>query len=714
MAVPRHCIAAISCALLFSMPATYAAIATYTDKATFIADNSAASATGPLPVIAAVAGSQQVGIVTITTTNWAADPASTLLGGNVIVVSEGFGTNAPLAEGIRLEFAEPVTAAGFDFHEPSLTGEYIDSCNVVTCTDSTFSVTLFMGETQVDSFGFNAPDDAAAFVGVATTTAFDRMEIFEVVGDDDNEFYGQVYLGAATLPNSLNVALPIENPSPNIGDEFGNSVSVSGDLVLVGARADDSTGGSSGRAYLFDAVTGSLVHTLENPAPGTGDQFGDSVSLSGDRALVGAFDDNTTGSGSGRAYLFDAVSGSLVHTFDNPSPANGAHFGNAVSVSGDRILVGAFDANITGSGSGRAYLFDAVSGSLVHTFDNPSPADGDHFGNSVSVSGDRVLVGAHKDDTTNNNSGRAYLFDAVTGANISPCVPPAVAPDCGFENPSPAIGDLFGNSVSVAGDLVLVGAYLDNTTALNAGRAYLFDAISGSLVHTFDNPSPAAAGDRFGSSVSAASDDRIIVGADHDSTTGSESGRAHVFDAVTGSLIQTFENPGSLPADAGNFGTSVSASGDRVLVGALGDDTTGIDSGRAYVFFDGIQATIDILPGIFGNIVHPHHQGGPSATLNDNIPVAVLGDGNLDTSLIDSATVAFGPARGNIDPASVPIYFADYDGDLQNDDARFDFLTGDTGIGCTQLEASITGETTEGDRFAGTDYINPDCNAGCH
>ena len=162
-----------------------------------------------------------------------------------------------------------------------------------------------------------------------------------------------------------------------------------------------------------------LSQTFLDPNPAPFDNFGSSVSLSGDLALVGAFFDDTGASASGAAHLFDTKTGALLHTFLNPTPANGDLFGESVSLSGDLALVGAPNDDAGGSDSGAAYLFDTKTGALLHTFLNPAPANGDNFGTSVFLFGDLALVGAPNDDAGSSNSGAAYLFDTNTGAPVA-------------------------------------------------------------------------------------------------------------------------------------------------------------------------------------------------------------------------------------------------------------------------------------------------------
>jgi hypothetical protein len=131
------------------------------------------------------------------------------------------------------------------------------------------------------------------------------------------------------------------------------------------------------------------------------------------------------------------------------------------------------------------------AGYSLLTITNPTPGVGDNFGNSVAAVGtDRVLIGARGDDTGGNNAGAAYLF-STSGPLLTT-----------FTNPTPAADDSFGCSVAAVGsDRVLIGAYVDDTGATNAGAAYLFST-NGVLLTTFTNPTPAFFDD-FGYSVAA-------------------------------------------------------------------------------------------------------------------------------------------------------------------------------------------------------------------
>jgi len=139
-----------------------------------------------------------------------------------------------------------------------------------------------------------------------------------------------------------------------------------------------------------------------------------------------------------------AIVGDLLFTIPNPTPANDDKFGEKpIAVVGNNILVGAHLDDTTGTDSGAAYLFNQF-GNLVTTFRNPTPANFDLFGRSIAAVGDKVLVGANRDDTGASNAGAAYLFDQSGGLLRT------------FVNPAPSINDEFGVSVAGVGNNVLV------------------------------------------------------------------------------------------------------------------------------------------------------------------------------------------------------------------------------------------------------------------
>jgi uncharacterized repeat protein (TIGR01451 family) len=372
------------------------------------------------------------------------------------------------------------------------------------------------------------------------------------------------------------------------GDRFGTSVSVSGDTAVVGAYLDDTTGGTdAGSAYVFvrSGTAWSQQQKLTASDAAASDNFGRSVSVSGDTAMVGAYlDDTTGGTDAGSAYVF-VRSGTAWSEQQKLTASDGAasdRFGTSVSVSGGTAVVGAYlDDTAAGTDAGSAYVF-VRSGTVWNQQQKLVASDAaasDNFGRSVSVSGDTAVVGADADDTVGGaNAGSAYVF-ARTGAVWSE-QQKLVASDA-------AASDNLGTSVSVSGDMVVVGATGSDTAGgANTGAAYVF--IRSGTVWTEQEKltaSDGAAGEAFGGSVSV-SGKTAVVGAPRAATAaGANAGSAYVFVWSGTAWTEQQKLTASHAAAGDRFGYSVSVSADTAVVGAYQDDTAGgADAGSAYVF----------------------------------------------------------------------------------------------------------------------------------
>lgn len=181
------------------------AVITFDDRATFLG-STAAVALSPLPVTPTAASLSADGI-TFTAT----------AGGSTLNNALDFSTLIPGApdlafngvESMDVTSVQPLTAFGFDFHEPSESTppgpSFPDTCNSI-CVDSTFTVTLFDGVSNVGAFSFNRPDDSLEFVGFISTLPFDRIQMVETVGTADNEFFGN-FLYTRTVPTPATTLL---------------------------------------------------------------------------------------------------------------------------------------------------------------------------------------------------------------------------------------------------------------------------------------------------------------------------------------------------------------------------------------------------------------------------------------------------------------------------------------------------------------------------
>jgi len=139
----------------------------------------------------------------------------------------------------------------------------------------------------------------------------------------------------------------IHDPEGNMADVFGVSAAISGSRVIVGARGDNTGAAQAGSAYVYDisnAAPRVPVIVLTNPSPAAADYFGQAVGISGNRAVVGAYLDNTGATDAGSAYIFDLANATPtvpVSTLANPSPAMNDYFGFSVAIDDGGVWLGA-------------------------------------------------------------------------------------------------------------------------------------------------------------------------------------------------------------------------------------------------------------------------------------------------------------------------------------------------------------------------------------
>ncbi|MCC5787729.1 MAG: hypothetical protein JJU33_13635 [Phycisphaerales bacterium] len=204
------------------------------------------------------------------------------------------------------------------------------------------------------------------------------------------------------------------------GDEFGSSVAIDNETVVVGAPFDDFAGDDAGAVYVFRSVAGlwQQVARLTASDAGAGDRLGGSVSISGDAIIVGAdFQDDA----SGAAYIFREDNGSWTQeaklTADVPTPFS--LFGRRVSIDGDHAVVAASSLD-----GGTVFHFQKVNGTweLQSGFRNSDAGAGDRFGLGLALQGTTALVGAPLHNQPANNAGAAYVVDLEGGTG--PACPP--------------------------------------------------------------------------------------------------------------------------------------------------------------------------------------------------------------------------------------------------------------------------------------------------
>jgi hypothetical protein len=359
-------------------------------------------------------------------------------------------------------------------------------------------------------------------------------------------------------------------------DRFGYSAAIDGDTVVVGAWAKNS---NTGAAYIFERNQGGAqnwgqVQKLTAVDAAVNDQFGRSVAINVDTVVVGAWLKN---SNTGAAYIFERNQGGAenwgqVKKLAASDAVGGDDFGSSVSINADTVVVGAWVKN---SNTGAAYIFERNQGGAenwgqVQKLTASDAAANDYFGYSVAINADTVVVGAY-------SKGAAYIFERnQDGAEHWGQVQKLTSSD-GIG------GDQFGVSVAINIDTVAVGAIHGNRGS--SGAVYIFERNQNGVESWGQvqelTASDAALLDEFGISV-AIDGDTVVVGAwAMNLATG---GAAYIFERNQNGVEGWGEVQKLTASDAAahdQFGSSVGIDGNTVVVGAVGKNS---NTGAAYTF----------------------------------------------------------------------------------------------------------------------------------
>ena len=360
---------------------------------------------------------------------------------------------------------------------------------------------------------------------------------------------------------------------------FGMSASLSGDTALVG----NPRGFPQQFAYVFVRNGTGFVQQAQLTASDNADLdvFGEGVALSGDTAIVGAYRNSERGAASGAAYVFvrNGSTWSQQAKLTASDAVQEQNFGSSVGLSGDTAVVGA--PRGPGLVVGCAYVFVRSGGTWTQQA-KLTPNDGardDAFGRAVSVSGDTALVGADLTDGAGTGSGSAYVF-VRSGTSWSQQAELVASDAQEF--------DAFGGAVSIAGNTALIGAWGSDPVGVYSGSAYVFVRSGSSWTQQQKLlGASTSAEDRFGSSVSI-SGDKALVGAVDDAEYGAQCGVASLFTRSGVTWTEQTIRPND-PSSARAFGFAVSMSGDTALITSTWDSAD-VTHASAYVFVPGTKA----------------------------------------------------------------------------------------------------------------------------
>ncbi|MBL9118735.1 MAG: hypothetical protein JNL80_02330 [Phycisphaerae bacterium] len=425
-------------------------------------------------------------------------------------------------------------------------------------------------------------------------------------------------------------------------DLFGHSVAidrVTSDWMVVGSAYDDYFGSASGSAYVYRRqADGSWrqYQKLLAPDGAPSDLFGCSVAIDGSLIAIGAQQADADGPDSGAVYAY-ILNENDVWTFQEklqpPGGSAGDNFGNSVAVSGTTVVIGAMSDDLPGLGNaGSAWIFTRYGAVFLPDaqITSPDPAPSDFFANAVAVDGDRVVIGCSANDPAGvGDAGSAYIFDRVSSETWS--LNSVLGAPVGDIQTS----DAFGFSVAIRGETVVVGARTDDEQAPDSGAAYVFQHEGGSQ-WPVTKLLPPISDDYANVGASVSLDDATIyVGA----PDAGGDGAVFAYRLLGGvwTMVETLGIPG-VPAGR-QFGAVLSASASTLVVSAYYDDVGSVVNAGSVSVYESFgpdcnaNGLLDACDIASGTSIDANHDGIPDE--------CKVGDSDGD-GLADSLEAAYG------------------------------------------------------------------------
>ncbi|MEM7332363.1 MAG: hypothetical protein AAF490_09735 [Chloroflexota bacterium] len=363
----------------------------------------------------------------------------------------------------------------------------------------------------------------------------------------------------------------VVQPTPSLNDVFGRSVAIEGNTAVLGMP---KANGTAGEVVVFTLTGATWVHeaTLSPPTGSAGDLFGMSIELEGNSLAIGAPRDDDEDSDAGAVYLYSR-SGATWSQQSKLTKNNGEasdSLGWRVGLSGSFIIGGAPTLDLVGSNSGAALIFtqNGASWSEQTVPDFTDWAEGHEFGKSMAAHGNWLFVGAPLASGLESEAGAVYVY-STSGTAVS-YRHKIVASDG-------EMGDRFGASLAFDGTHLLIGAHRAGT----GGVVYVFT--KSSATNTWHQQTKlistdVQSNDLFGLSV-AVDSGTAVIGAPDEDTNGADAGSAYVFTGSGSTWSQQEKLLGQDGASGDNFGWSVAVEDDTAVVGSLFDSP-----GSAYIF----------------------------------------------------------------------------------------------------------------------------------
>jgi len=365
-------------------------------------------------------------------------------------------------------------------------------------------------------------------------------------------------------------------------DYFGYSVAIDQNTVLIGSnRADYGKIPDAGAAYVYELGSEGwqLQAKLIAQKPSAFDTLGGNVAINNNTAVLGAIGRDDNGENSGAVIVFERNnSWKQKQLVMPPDGQAGDAFGQSIALTEKTLVVGAPRSDTLGKDSGSVYVYTRKGECWVlkTRLTAQDGAPGDLFGISVAIDKNTILVGADLNDEKAENAGAVYVF-AINGEKWHQQAK-LTASDAGKT-------DIFGVRVAISGDTALISARRDDddNLGIDAGSAYIFERTGQHWLQKTKLLAPdGKADDRFARGV-ALKENTAIISAMHHDAASKDSGAVYVYKKLNGnwSLSSKILADDSIVGD--RLGWNVAFSNGHIVMASPHSDSSGIESGAVYI-----------------------------------------------------------------------------------------------------------------------------------
>ncbi|MGJ8726752.1 MAG: choice-of-anchor D domain-containing protein [Roseibacillus sp.] len=467
----------------------------------------------------------------------------------------------------------------------------------------------------------------------------------------------------------------VGDPGSYSAGQFGESVAIDGEYAVVGDYYGVPVGGRTGVAYILNVENGNIIHTLLPPVLSGILEFGSAVAIDGNFAFVSSEFDSVSGAHAGAVHIYSVINGDLIRTLTASDGTSFDYFGTSLSANTGKLLVGSKGDDDHGGSSGSAYLFDVETGQELHKFTNVSGSGSNHFGFEVALGKDYCAITEQYGDILGSNDGSVHIFRLDDYSLVD-----------SFGSLTGAASQGYGRTLAIQSNTLAIGHDSESF-----GEIHLYDLPTQQFVKRLIAPE-GYTGDQFGYDV-AISDEFIAVGAIQEDFRAPSAGATYVFDRESYEMLYKL-----VPDDTSNTafsGSSVALGGSKLVVGSPRQNVT---TGRGRVCIYDLSSALIPEAGLFYGAVPIENEGAlisptsgtefgllnyHSGMVTRSYALRNLGNGDLSLSNLSSTHSDFTVTanQSSIQPGQATILTVTFDpSSLGSRQATISFNTNDPEI----------------------------------